>query len=596
MSEFLKLINKCLNCKNAPCVLKCPFGNNIPSVIKSIKEDDYNQARSIIQETSVFPEVCSHLCESDSNCSSACIRNKLNDPVRFNIIEQKLFNGYNEDFEIQKLPLKIKVAIIGSGIAGLTIAYKLLLAGIDVTIYEKSTALGGTIKEAIPEFRFDHSIFDRVIEKVKKLGLSYHLNYHVDEKALRKLEKEYHYVVITSGTMVNNTLNDFDNDCVLQGVDVLKSKDFSKFDNKNIIVVGAGNVAMDVARTLVNRSKSVRILYRRTITASPASKEEINDTLSKGVTFEELLSPTKLVSTNPLYISFEKMKLVYVEGSSRPNVTGTNEFENHSCDYLILALGSKTDYYTLGIDRNDIINKNNFGKVNYHENLLIAGDAHLGATTAAKASKSGIDCANYILQKVNDDCIIKGKIDELEVNKIFSFGGSFNPVTKAHQFIVNYVTGILGYDVILVPNGDKYNRKDLPTFDERVSDLEKVFLDNKKVQISTILKNQVFKGTYLSQRELDHPICIIGGDLIFEIDTWIEYETLVKENYFLTFNRGNNRLEEYLQNHPILSKYINHFISVNHFDHDISSSEYRDSKNIKLIPEELLKGEKNEIC
>lgn len=593
MNDFLTIANKCLNCKNAPCVNKCPFGNDIPEVIKSIKENNYDEARRTIKQTSVFPEICSRLCETDNNCSSACIRNKLNDPVYFNLLERELFKTSSTEIK-QTLPINVKVAIIGSGIAGLTLAYKLLIAGCDVTIFEKSNTLGGTVKEAIPGFRFNHNVFESAIESVKSLGLKYHLNYLVDEDKMYQLENEFHYVIISSGTMVNNSLKEFDDCCILQGIDVLKDKKFNQYKGKNVIVVGAGNVAMDVARTLVNFAQSVRILYRRTINASPASKDEINDTLSKGVTFKELVSPTKLISNNPLVINFEKMKLVYTDGSSRPNVVGTKEFENYTCDYLILALGSKTDYHTLGIDREDIIELHGFGKINYRENLFVAGDAFLGATTAASASKSAINCADYILNNLKEDISVNEKLKVL--NKPFSFGGSFNPVTKAHKYIVNYVTKLLDCEVILVPNGDRYNRKDLLTFETRIADLKKVFSNNNKVMISTILKDKTFNGTYLTQRELGHPICIIGGDLISELDSWIEYETLVKENYFLVFNRGNNCLEEYLQNHPILSKYFDHFMFVNHFNYDISSSEYRDLKNNKLIPEELLKGENHEIC
>ena len=282
----------------------------------------------------------------------------------------------------------------------------------------------------------------------------------------------------------------------------------------------------------------------------------------------------------------QKNKLISIEGSNRKNIIPLDEYQEEEFDYIVEALGSKqNDLILKKFLQDDFklieearLNKNSRSLTIKHQNQLVSliGDAYYGPWNIAQAINSALEVAQ-------------------KYYPTYLFGGSFNPVTKAHANIINYLS-TLG-DVIVVPNGNKYNLKELMDYNHRIKMLKleiNKLKYSERVRISDFEKSSLYKGSIETLRYYNHPVMVIGDDCLLTIHTWINSSKLIEENRFLIITRNNTKanLEEYISKQEILSNYRDHFTVIELLDEDIrtlSSSSYRYNKNKDVLSDDVLK-------
>lgn len=580
MKEVLNIARKCRSCLKAKCQQACPLSQNIPLITKLINNNDIVEAYNILSMHNPFGYVTSILCNHEKQCAGNCLFKE----VDFYHIENKLSTLYfNQTITYPSTLEDKKIAIIGGGIAGLTLAHSLLKQGIKPTIYEKNQ-LGGVIISAIPEFRFDKTLFKQHIKEIEKRA-----NVIYQEVTLENLNvlNNYEHVIFTTGAEIENRALSSNN--VLQGIEVLKSinNNACTLTNKKLAVIGLGNTACDVARSLARLYNDVKIIYRRDVASSPATLKELSALKEENIAIKECYSP---VSFEDNILRMQKNILIDNPGTSRKSFVQTEEFTEEQFDYVIEALGSKAndtllkaileeDYHLLEESRN---NKDSRSVTILHNNqkVSVIGDAYYGAWNIAHAINSSLEVVkrNY---------------------PTYLFGGSFNPITKAHAKIIEYLS-TLG-SVIIVPNGDKYNLKDLMSFDHRKKMIELELSKMKyheRVTISLFEKSTLYKGSIETLRYYNHPIMVIGDDCLLTLHNWINAESLVKENNFLVITRNHNKddLVSYIEKQEILKAYKDNFKVIELLDEDtrqMSSTSYRSTNNQDVISLEVMKYIKN---
>ncbi len=300
---------RCLNCKKPLCVQGCPVGINIPSFIEKIKSGDIDGAYLTISESSSLPAVCGRVCPQETQCESKCVRGIKGEPVAIGRLERYVADHAKTTAETVAEKNGFKVAVVGSGPAGLTCAGDLIKDGFDVTVYEALHKEGGVLVYGIPEFRLPKSIVADEVNKLKNLGVRFVTNavigktFTVDEL----FEKGYSAVFIGSGAGLPNFMNIpgesykgvYSANEFLTRSNLMKAyKDDSDtpiMKGGVVAVVGGGNVAMDAARTALRLgAEKVYIVYRRSLTELPARKEEVEHAMEEGIEFMLLCAPTEI--------------------------------------------------------------------------------------------------------------------------------------------------------------------------------------------------------------------------------------------------------------------------------------------------------------
>ncbi len=300
---------RCLNCKKPLCVQGCPVGINIPSFIEKIKSGDIDGAYLTISESSSLPAVCGRVCPQETQCESKCVRGIKGEPVAIGRLERYVADHAKTTAETVAEKNGLKVAVVGSGPAGLTCAGDLIKDGFDVTVYEALHKEGGVLVYGIPEFRLPKSIVADEVNKLKNLGVRFVTNavigktFTVDEL----FEKGYSAVFIGSGAGLPNFMNIpgesykgvYSANEFLTRSNLMKAyKDDSDtpiMKGGVVAVVGGGNVAMDAARTALRLgAEKVYIVYRRSLTELPARKEEVEHAMEEGIEFMLLCAPTEI--------------------------------------------------------------------------------------------------------------------------------------------------------------------------------------------------------------------------------------------------------------------------------------------------------------
>ena len=326
--ELIEEKNYCLNCKNKPCSTSgCPLGNDIPGFIKA--END-KTAFEILCKTTVLPAICGRICPKSRYCQANCIRGINQTPVEIGKIEQ-----YIGDISIKnnyKIPKHIdeekKVAVVGSGPAGLTCAAFLAMKGIKVTIYEKNKKLGGILQYGIPSFRLDKKIVDESIKKILDLGIEAKTEKELGKDfTIEQLAKEYDAVFVSIGASKPKKILEGEN--ILSGNLLLdkmqKNEEVPNFKDKKIIVYGGGNVAIDVSRTLKRLGADVCIVYRRNVEQMPAEINEIKEAQSEGI---QIIEKTNIIEFKDEKANCIKTKLVEIDeenGNVNEQINATNE-------------------------------------------------------------------------------------------------------------------------------------------------------------------------------------------------------------------------------------------------------------------------------
>ena len=356
-SEQAKLeASRCLNCKNPQCVKGCPVNIQIPNFIKAIKEDNLEEAGNIIRQTSMLPSVCGRVCPQERQCEGKCVLGIKGEPVAIGALER--YVGDNTTPKTPDIhPSGKKVAIVGSGCAGITAAADLRKAGHDVTIFEALHKFGGVLRYGIPPFRLPRVVLDRELDSLKKMGVKFEKNVIVGKSITLKQLKEdgFDAIFICSGAGLPKMMNIpgenlngvFSANEFLTRVNLMQANDEKTATplkiGKSVAVIGGGNVAMDAARTAVRVGfETVYIVYRRTEAELPARLEEIRHAKEEGIQFIFLRAPKQIYDKDGYVngMQFEIMELGEPDASGRRSPVGTGEYVDLDVDTVIVALGT----------------------------------------------------------------------------------------------------------------------------------------------------------------------------------------------------------------------------------------------------------------
>ena len=424
--EAMEEASRCLNCKNARCITGCPVNINIPAFIAEVKEGNFEKASQVIGESSALPAICGRVCPQESQCEGKCILGIKGEPVSIGKLERFTADWAREN-NIAPIPAKEKkgkkVAVIGSGPAGLTCAGDLAKMGYDVKIFEALHEAGGVLVYGIPEFRLPkQTVVAHEVENVKKLGVEIETNVIIGKSiTIDELinEEGYDAVFIGSGA----DLPKFMGIPGEQANGVFSANEFLTRNNlmkafrddydtpihqgKKVAVIGGGNVAMDAARTALRLGAETYIVYRRSEKELPARVEEVHHAKEEGIQFHLLRNPKEiLVDENGWVKGLRVIKMELGEpdesGRRRPVEVPGSEYDL-DVDTVIMALGTSPNPLisstTKGLDVNKwqctIADENNGATTK--EGVYAGGDAVTGAATvilamgAGKAAAKGID-------------------------------------------------------------------------------------------------------------------------------------------------------------------------------------------------------------
>lgn len=424
--EAMEEASRCINCKNAQCIKGCPVAIDIPGFIEKVKEGDVEAAYQIISKSSALPAVCGRVCPQESQCEGKCIRGIKGEPISIGKLERFTADwarehGIKPNGATEKKGKK--VAVIGSGPAGLTCAGDLAKMGYDVTIFEALHEAGGVLVYGIPEFRLPKKdVVQKEIDNVKALGVTIETNVVIGKSVTidELMEEEgFSAVFIGSGAGLpkfmgipgENANGVFSANEYLTRSNLMKAFDETSntpiMRGKKVAVVGGGNVAMDAARTALRLGAEVHIVYRRSEEELPARVEEVHHAKEEGIIFDLLTNPTEILSDEKGWVT--GMKCIRMElgepdesGRRRPVEIPDSEFLME-LDTVIMSLGTSPNPLisstTEGLETNKwkcIIADEANGKTT-KEGVYAGGDAVTGAATvilamgAGKAAAKGID-------------------------------------------------------------------------------------------------------------------------------------------------------------------------------------------------------------
>ena len=424
--EAVAEAQRCLNCKNAHCVQGCPVSINIPGFVEKVKEGDFAAAYQVISESSALPAVCGRVCPQESQCEGKCIRGIKGEAVSIGKLERFVADWAREN-NIRPVGAAEKkgkkVAVIGSGPAGLTCAGDLAKMGYDVTIFEALHEAGGVLVYGIPEFRLPkENVVKKEIENVLSLGVKIETNVIVGKSVtIDELlnEEGYSAVFIGSGAGLpkfmgipgENANGVFSANEYLTRSNLMKAFQADSatpiMESKKVAVVGGGNVAMDAARTALRLGAEVHIVYRRSEEELPARVEEVHHAKQEGIIFDLLTNPVEILEDEKGWV--KGMKCVRMElgepdasGRRRPVEIPGSEF-TLELDTVIMALGTSPNPLisstTEGLETNKrkcIVATEENGQTSKAA-VFAGGDAVTGAATvilamgAGKAGAKGID-------------------------------------------------------------------------------------------------------------------------------------------------------------------------------------------------------------
>lgn len=348
--------SRCLHCKNAKCVQGCPVNIQIPDFIAALKEGDIEKAGDIIRQTSMLPSVCGRVCPQERQCEGNCVLGIKGKPVAIGALER--YVGDKTDAKTGKInDCGKKVAIVGSGCAGITAAADLRKAGYDVTVFEALHELGGVLRYGIPPFRLPRTVLDRELDGLKNIGVKFEKNVIVGKSVTINQLKEdgFDAIFLCSGAglpkmmhIPGENLNGvYSANEFLTRVNLMHANEETtptplKVGEK-VAVIGGGNVAMDAARTAVRVGyKEVYIAYRRTEAELPARLEEIRHAKEEGVVFKFLHAPSEIIGEEGYVkaMKFDLMKLGEPDESGRRRPVPTGESVTIELDAVIVALGT----------------------------------------------------------------------------------------------------------------------------------------------------------------------------------------------------------------------------------------------------------------
>ena len=416
---------RCLNCKNRPCVNGCPVNVHIPEFISKVAEGKFDEAYGVITSTNSLPAICGRVCPQESQCEGKCTRGIKNEPVGIGRLERFVADWHRENVHTPPVVPESnghKVAVIGAGPAGLTAAGDLAKMGYKVTVYEALHVAGGVLMYGIPEFRLPKAIVQQEIDGLKKMGVDFECNMVIGKVlTIDELMGEYGYeaVFVGSGAGLPRFMNIPGES--LKGV--YSANEFLTRSNlmkaylptsktpihvgKAVAVVGGGNVAMDAARSALRLgAEKVYIVYRRSMNELPARKEEVEHAEEEGIIFKTLCNPVEILPDDNGFvraITCIEMELGEPDASGRrrPIEKPNSEF-TMEVDTVIMSLGTSPNPLirstTPGLETNKhgcIVTASDAGDTS-REGVYAGGDAVTGAATVIKAMGAGKAAAKAI--------------------------------------------------------------------------------------------------------------------------------------------------------------------------------------------------------
>jgi len=425
--EAVKEAERCLQCSNPPCVKGCPVNIDIPGFIKKIKEGNIEESAGILKETNNLPAVCGRVCPQETQCEGTCIMNRMEgfEPISIGKLERFAADESTQSefpkIEVKKPQRKEKIAVVGSGPAGLTCAANLAKRGYGVIIYEALHLPGGVLVYGIPEFRLPKKIVGKEIDEVRKLGVRIEVDTIIGKTlTIDELRESFDAIFIGIGAGTPRMMNIPGSDLIgiysssefLTRINLMKGFRFPEFDTpvkvgQKIIVVGGGNVAMDSARSALRISQSdVKVVYRRSEEQIPARIEEYHHAVEEGIEFHWLTNPVEYLSDEEgaiKAVKVQKMQLGDKDSSGRRRpVPIEGAYETMEADTVIEAIGQTPNKVLLDTFQDVRLNKKGNIEVDEKtlgcypetdessvEGIFAGGDIVTGAATVIEAMGAG---------------------------------------------------------------------------------------------------------------------------------------------------------------------------------------------------------------
>lgn len=402
-SHILEEARKCLGCKKPRCTAACPVSTEIPDVIRLFLSGEIDGAGEKLFNNNPLSVICSLVCPHEKQCEGNCVLNAKNNPVHFGDIENYISNFYiHKAFSKSKIDKDKRVAIIGSGPAGITISILLAQKGYNVTIFEAHDKIGGVLRYGIPEFRLSRDILDNIKEKLVEMGVKIRPNTMIGPYiTIDDLFRDgYKAVFIGTGVWNPRTLNikgeTFGH--VHYGIDYLKNPDVYDLGDR-VTVIGAGNAAMDVARTAIRKgAKEVYVMYRKGEIDAPADRVEVEYAKLDGVKFIYYKNPLEILEDG---IRYGETKEVFDEEGNRSVIEDKGKEGIFNTDSVIIAVsqGPRSNIVstTKGISTlsSGLVHVDESGRTS-REGVFASGDVVTGAKTVVEAVRLSKNVAEAI--------------------------------------------------------------------------------------------------------------------------------------------------------------------------------------------------------
>ena len=420
--EAVKEANRCLQCENSPCIDHCPVMVDVKKFVKEIAEKRFLDAYKTLKESNPIPSIAGRVCPQENQCEGACTLDRIGSPINIGKLESfigdwAIQNKVKDSFHIDER--SEKVAIIGSGPSGISCAVDLRKKGYQVTIYEALHMPGGVLQYGIPEFRLPKKIVDTELRFLKEIGVDILLNRIVGQNiSFEELKQQYDAICVCTGAgaprfmrIMGEELNGvYSANEFLIRTNLMKSYKFpDEYDTpiivgKKVAVIGAGNVAMDAARSALRYGAETHLIYRRSKKEAPARAEEFEHALQEGVIFRELLNPKRIIGIDGWVEGLELIQMELGEpdssGRRRPIPIEGSEFIE-KFDTVIEAIGTLPN--RLFLERTKQLEVNRWGGIQVGEGLqtnipgvFAGGDSISGGATVIQALGEGRKTAESI--------------------------------------------------------------------------------------------------------------------------------------------------------------------------------------------------------
>ena len=409
-ADAIREAMRCLNCRKKPCVAGCPINQQIPEFIAKVAEGDFAAAYDIITVKSCMPSICGRVCPQEQQCEKNCAHALKGEAVGIGRLERFVADWYaaRNPISVPSVEKKgKKVAVIGSGPAGIACAGDLAAMGYDVTVFEKLSYAGGILTYGIPQFVLPNEVVDRHIDTLKAQGVEIVTSSPIDKsKSIDALFADgFEAVFVGNGADIPQTPRGLDTS--LEGVwsanDYLTEVNLNTAalpasikEAKRVLVVGGGNVAVDAVRCAKRVGAEPIMVYRRTIAEAPARRDEIEHTREESIEIKELTNPVECIGKDGklVAVKLEKMTLGEPDASGRRSPVGTGEYFEIECDNLVIATG--TSYSEDVVDTTTGIDKDKWGGIAVDDGCMTSrpgvfagGDAVTGPQVVVKAMGAG---------------------------------------------------------------------------------------------------------------------------------------------------------------------------------------------------------------